>query len=91
MIQEIGPRIFDNHFQSKAAEPKDLFLSYEGDTVLIREDKEKLWYPSFEDFQAEYPSLIKKAQYLFSIDEINYFLVEEKSLDSKRMELCKRK
>lgn len=84
MIQEIGPRIFDNHFQSKAAEPKDLFLSYEGDTVLIREDKEKLWYPSFEDFQAEYPSLIKKAQYLFSIDEINYFLVEEKSLDSKK-------
>ena len=82
MIQEIGPRIFDNHFQSKVAEPKDLFLSYEGDTVLIQENKEKLWYPSFADFELEYPNLIEDAQYLFSIDDINYFLVDEKGLDS---------
>ena len=82
MIQEIGPRIFDNHFQNKVAGTKDLFLSYEGDNILIQEGKEKLWYPSFADFQPEYPNLIEGAQYLFSIDDINYFLVDEKGLDS---------
>ncbi|KMT22520.1 NAD(+) diphosphatase [Clostridium cylindrosporum] len=82
MIQDIEPRIFDNNFKDKVAEPQDLFLSYEGDTVLIREDKDKLWYPSFSDFQVEYPGLIDNAQFLFSIDNINYYLVNEKGLDS---------
>lgn len=82
MIQDIEPRIFDNKFKSKTAEPDDLFLSYDKDTVLVREDKEKLWYPSFSDFKEDYPQLIDNAQFLFTIDDINYFLVEEKGLDS---------
>jgi len=82
MIQDIEPRIFDNKFKNKKAEPQDLFLSYEGDTVLVREDKDKLWYPSFSDFEAEYPHLINDAQFLFTIDDINYYLVVEKGLDS---------
>lgn len=82
MIQDINPRIFDNSYHKKIAKAQDLFLSYQGDTVLIREDKDKLWYPSFLDFQAEYPQLINKAQFLFCIDEINYYLIEETGLDS---------
>jgi len=83
MIQDIEPRIFDNKFKNKKAEPQDLFLSYEGDTVLVREDKDKLWYPSFSDFEAEYPHLINDAQFLFTIEDINYYLVVEKELDSE--------
>jgi NAD+ diphosphatase len=82
MIQDIEPRIFNNKFNNKKAKPQDLFLSYEGDTVLVREDKDKLWYPSFSDFEKDYPHLIDDAQFLFTIDEINYYLVDEKSLDS---------
>ncbi len=82
MIQDIEPRIFNNNYQNKKAEPRDLFLSYQGDAVLIKEEKDKLWYPSFSDFETEFPHLIDQAQYLFSIDDINYFLVEEKGLES---------
>ncbi|MBN7773440.1 NAD(+) diphosphatase [Clostridium aminobutyricum] len=82
MIQDIEPRKFNNSFENKKAKPQDLFLSYSGDTVLVREDKEKLWYPSFLDFQTEYPDLMDSASFLFSIDDINYFLVEEQGLDS---------
>ena len=82
MIQDISPRIFNNNFKNKTAKPQDLFLSYEGDTVLVREDKDKLWYPSFSDFEAEYPHLINDAQFLFTIDEINYYLINENGLDS---------
>ncbi len=82
MIQDIEPKIYDNSFKNKKAEPQDLFLSYEGDTVLVREDKEKLWYPSFSDFQGEYPNLINEAKFLFSIDDINYYLIDKKGLDS---------
>lgn len=81
MIHDIEPRIFNNNFKNKKAEFKDLFLSYDGDTVLVREDKDKLWYPSFSDFQNGYPHLIENSQFLFTIDDINYYLVEEKGLD----------
>lgn len=82
MIQEIEPRIFNNSFQNKIAESQDLFLSYEGDAVLVREEKDKLWYPSFSDFEKAYPHLIDNAQFLFAIDDINYYRVDEKGLDS---------
>jgi len=82
MIQDIEPRIFNNRFDHKTAKPQDLFLTYEGDAVLVREDKDKLWYPSFADFEETYPDLRAKAHFLFSIDEINYFLVDEKGLDA---------
>ena len=82
MIQDIEPRIFFNNFQSKKAQPGDLFLSYNEDTVLVREEKEELWYPSFSDFKQSHPHLIDNAQFLFSIDELNYFLTDEIGLDS---------
>lgn len=82
MIHDIEPRIFQNLYKNRKAEPQDLFLSYEGDTVLVREDKDKLWYPSFSDFMAEHPQLIDDAQFLFTIDDINYYLIDEKGLDS---------
>jgi NAD+ diphosphatase len=82
MIQDIEPKIFNNNFKQQKAKVSDVFLSYQGDTVLIKEDKDKLWYPSFADFQEKYPSLIDSAQFLFTINEINYFLADEQGLDS---------
>lgn len=82
MIQDIEPRIFHNKFHNTSAAPEDLFLAFDGDTVLTHEEKEKLWYPSFADYQLDYPHLIEKAQFLFTIDNLNYFLVDEKGLDS---------
>lgn len=82
MIQDIEPRVFNNQYQNRKAEPQDLFLVYEADTVLVKEDEERLWYPSFADFEAEYPQLKDNALFLFSIDDINYFLVEKKEFDT---------
>ncbi len=81
MIQDIEPRVFHNEFKNNKTSPEDLFLAYQGDTVLIREDKDKLWYPSFSDFSISHPNLMRDAQFLFTIDEINYYLVEEDGLD----------
>ncbi|NLN49001.1 MAG: NAD(+) diphosphatase [Clostridiales bacterium] len=81
MIQDIAPKTFNNQFKNRKAQPKDLFLSYKGDKILVREDKNKLWYPSFLDFEKNFPKLIDRSQFLFTIDDINYYLVEEKGLD----------
>lgn len=73
MIQDIGPRTFHNSFKNRKAEREDLFLSFHEDAVLIREDKDKLWYPSFADYAGDYPDLKENARFLFSIDDIHYY------------------
>ena len=82
MIQDIEPKIFDNNFKSREPESHDLFLAYQGDEVLVREDQEKLWYPSFADFEADYPQLRQQTRFLFSIDDLNYFLVDSKDIEA---------
>ncbi|MDW7671096.1 MAG: NAD(+) diphosphatase [Bacillota bacterium] len=82
MIQNIEPRVFNNRFRNRVAESQDLFLAYQDDTVLVGEDQDKLWYPSFADFEAEYPELIQEAQFLFTIDEIHYYLIDRQGLDT---------
>lgn len=81
MLQDIEPRIFNNEFKNKKANQNNLFLAYQDDHVLVKEDKDKLWYPSFADFYTSHPHLIEEAQFLFTIDELNYYLVEEEGLD----------
>ena len=78
MIHDIEPRVFRNEFNNDKAELNDLFLTYQDNSVLVREDKDKLWYPSFADFSPTHPNLMESANFLFTIDELNYYLVEEK-------------
>lgn len=75
MIQDIEPRVFYNSFIHRRPEEGDLFLCFKNDTVLVREEKDKLWYPSFADFGESAPDLREQAQYLFAIDDIHYFLI----------------
>lgn len=82
MIQDIEPRIFNNDFKNISPRPEDLFLSYEGDNILVHEEKDKLWYPSFSDFSESDPDLMAQARFLFTIDEVHYFLVAKKGLDT---------
>jgi NAD+ diphosphatase len=81
MLQDIEPKVFRNEYYPKSAQDEDLFISFKEEMVLIQEGREKLWYPSFSDFQQDYPDLKEKAQFLFTIDELNYFLLEDVDLD----------
>ena len=83
MIQDIQPRAFNNEYKNNKAKAQDLFLAYQDNNVLVKEDKDKLWYPSFADFSEKYSHLSEKVQFLFAIDDINYFLVEEEGLDDQ--------
>lgn len=82
MIQDIEPRVLHNEYKDNKAKPEDLFLAYQENCVLVKEDKDKLWYPSFADFSKKHPHLMEEAQFLFTIDDLNYYLVEEEELDN---------
>ena len=76
MLHNILPRTLHNQFKYVKANEEDLFLSFREDSVLVKEGPDKLWYPSFRDYLDKAPELISKAKYLFTIDELRFFLVD---------------
>jgi len=82
MIQDIAPKVFNNKFENKQASNNDIFLTYEKNNILIRENSDHLCYPRFSDFSSTYPNLVENAQFLFTIDSANYFLVNNPNLNN---------
>ena len=71
------------HFKIDRRIRRTCFLAFQDDNVLIRQDKDKLWYPSFADFSLSHPQLRQKARFLFAIDDLNYYLVEAEGLEAE--------
>lgn len=75
MIQDILPAKFYNHFQNYEASEKDVAVYFrEGKLLCLYDEKNKaLCFPFISDF------LGSKSIYLFSIDNIKYFLIPEQN------------
>ena len=76
MLHNISPKILHNQFANIIACETDLFLSFRDDSVLVKEGPSKLWYPSFRDYIGKSPELITNSKYLFTIDDLRFFLVD---------------
>ena len=72
MIQDIAPRVMDNAYQDLQPTAEDFILSFQNDKLLCRAEGEQLVYPRLCQIQTENLTYV----YLFSIDEIRYFLAD---------------
>ena len=75
MIQDIWPSVFYNHFENLVASEKDVAVYFrEGKLLCLYDEKsKKICFPFISDF------LGSKSIYLFSIDNIKYFLIPEQN------------
>lgn len=75
MINEIYPHIYNNEYKNIEPKNDDILLIYNNDNILLKEDNFNIEFPKFTD--------IKNGKYifLFSIDESNYFLYNDKSVE----------
>lgn len=77
MIQDITPHIYHNECTPHVPTPSDQILYYENDMVLIKEVDSEIAFPTFQEVQEIFPAVFQHYTYLFSIDEISYYLVPE--------------
>ncbi len=81
MIQEINPSKFYNEYQESKPESNSLILCFDGDKCFMKEEEDKITYPTFLDIQK-----IKIAVdyiYLFRIDNELFFLgIPEEALSA---------
>lgn len=70
MIQDIKPHTFHNEFMKPDANDEDILLSYNGKLILMHERDGQIDLPKVGEIHAE------NAQFLFNIDDKNYFMAE---------------
>lgn len=75
MIQDIFPHVYHNEYHDVRPKPESIALYYEGDTLLIKRDAGVPVFPRFADFENN--KIYENATYLFTIDEDEFFLVDE--------------
>ncbi|PXV86240.1 NAD+ diphosphatase [Lachnotalea glycerini] len=80
MLQDIAPHIFNNQYMDKKPAKDDFIISIKEGTILVRR-QEEIKLPTFKDFVSKYFNIDKSAIYLFSIDEINFFLVNDRLIE----------
>lgn len=76
MIQDIKPKIFHNEFANKEIGSRSKVILFSNRTVLIRRDADNILHlPEYGELPAENDIVnLEEYQYIFSIDEEEYFL-----------------
>jgi len=80
MIHEIAPHIFNNQINKREPKDEDILLHYKDGQVLLKGKNEELELPKISDIK-EVKDLYAKLEYLFSIDEVGFFLLREEKIE----------
>lgn len=86
MIHEIDPHIFSNEYKNKKVTENDFILSYNGNTVLLGEKDGDIVIPKLSDFSDTNTEIKIQAQFLFTIDSDDYYLLNESVINSSAYE-----
>lgn len=71
MIQDIEPKIYNNSFYEKKPKASSVIFTFDGKKVLCKQNSGELIYPVYEVCNELNGTYV----YLFSIDDIDYFLL----------------
>jgi len=82
MIHEIAPHIFNNQISKRDPRDEDILLYFKGGQVLLKGKDEKLELPKISDIK-KLEDINMKTQYIFSIDEVGFFLLIEEKIEEK--------
>ncbi|MDR0925705.1 MAG: NAD(+) diphosphatase [Hungatella sp.] len=79
MIQDIFPHVFHNEFQIKTPHMDSYFLYFQ-DGCLLLDHKSSTKIPQFGDLKNLSKEAMSCSDYLFSIDQMDFFLVDETNI-----------
>lgn len=77
MIQDITPHEFRNEYIPEMPKSESIILYYEEHVCLVRREQEEIYFPTFGEMEKRNPNLYEEAVYLFSVDSVGYYLVQD--------------
>lgn len=77
MIQDITPHEFRNEYIPEMPKSDSIILYYEEHVCLVRREQEEIYFPTFGEMEKRNPNLYEEAVYLFSVDGVGYYLIQD--------------
>lgn len=77
MIQDIAPHIYKNEYKPQKPAENSYVMYFENGRLLARLVGDEMEYPTFGEMEAQNDSVYEDATYLFTIDEMRFYLVDE--------------
>lgn len=77
MIQDIGPYVYRNEYRPQFPEQNSYVMHFENGKLMAYFQEEKMEFPTFAQLQDKNPNIYDNATYLFSIDDMRFYLVDE--------------
>lgn len=74
MFQDIGPYNLKNQFNPKEITNNDYIVVYNNDQIMLRKTEENISIPKYGEIIDHFSIAQNEIQYLFSIDDIGFFL-----------------
>ncbi len=77
MIQDIAPHIYKNEYKPRKPAQNSYVMYFENGKLLARFVNGKIMYPTFAELEENNAGIYEEATYLFTIDKMRFYLVEE--------------
>ncbi len=77
MIQDIAPHIYKNEYKPQKPAQNSYVMYFENGKLLARFVNGKIVYPTFAELAENNAGIYEEATYLFTIDMMRFYLVEE--------------
>ena len=81
MIQDLGSHCYRNEYHPVPPKANDYILFFRDRKVLVKVMGDTFSFPDFQYTGEYYPQIYTSYTYLFSIDQVNYYLIREEALD----------
>ena len=82
MIQDLGSHSYHNEYHPVPPKANDCILFFRDRKVLVKVAEDTFSFPDFQYTGEYYPRIYTSYTYLFSIDQKNYYLIRDESLDT---------
>lgn len=77
MIQDIGPYVYKNEYTPQTPGKNDYVMHFEKGKMMAKLQGDLVGFPTFAEMETENPDIYGSAIYLFAIDNMRFYLVED--------------
>ena len=83
MIQDIGPHIYRNEYKPQIPEKNSYVMHFENGKLMAYFQEENMEFPTFAQLEDKNPGIYENSIYLFSVDDMRFYLVNELQYEEK--------
>ena len=80
MLQDIAPQVYHNEFYIRTPQSQDHFFYIKDGRILLDPTIDHFPFPSFQAFALKQPDIYQHADYLFSISQHDFYLIDEQAI-----------